>query len=115
MGERLAEMIALAVGQAEPLELDRLHFALDLLADRRDAGLAADFGDRAETARIARIARGGGAEIAVDLDEIDLEAAQIVERGRPGAEIVATGPDWPCRAPARFRRRCCSRASGRKD
>src|SRR6266446_242912 len=86
--QRAAEMIALRVRQSEQLELGRVRLVLDLLDDRGDAGFAAEAGDRAQQQRIARIAQRGEAEGAVDLHEVDLEAAQIVERVGAGAEIV---------------------------
>src|SRR5215831_2994382 len=88
VGMGLAEMVALGEGDADALEGARVLLVLDHLADRGDADLAAEARDRAEEKGVALVAHGRPPEAAVDLDEIDLEAAQVVERVGAGAEIV---------------------------
>src|SRR5262249_52092841 len=88
IGMGLAEIVALGEGDADALEGARVVLILDHLADRGDADLAAEAGDRAQQEGVALVAQGRPPEAAVDLDEIDLEAAQVVERVGAGAEIV---------------------------
>jgi hypothetical protein len=85
-----AEMIALRVVDSAIGDADCRRFVLDHFADRGDADLAAEASDRSHRFAIAPMPRRRLHERAIELDEIDADATQIVERVGASAEIVET-------------------------
>src|SRR5579863_806465 len=86
--QRLGEVKALRVIDADAPELIEHRLALDALGDGGDAERAADLADGLDHAAVDRIGGDVIDELAVDLEKIDRQRLQVHERRHPGAEII---------------------------
>ena len=85
---RAADEVALEIVDVPFAEQPARFGVLDPFRDRLDAEMARELGEGAHEEAIVERARDVLHEGAVDLDDVDAEAAQIAERGVSGAEIV---------------------------
>src|SRR6478672_5027775 len=90
---RTREQVALRQRTAERRQLVRLSFFLDAFGDHCHAEIAAEldhqFGDAAAAGGTGDL----GNEGAVDLQLVRLQALQIAERGKTGAEVIDRDAD----------------------
>ena len=91
-GRRAAERVALHELDAEVAQPARLLARLDALGDDGDVHRARHRDDRAQDVAVALVLGDAVDELAVDLDRLDREALDVVERRVAGAEVVEHQP-----------------------
>ena len=91
-GRGPAERVALHELDAEVAQPARLLAGLDALGDDRDVHRARHRHDRPQDVAVALVLGDAGDELAVDLDRVDREALDVVQRRMAGAEVVEHQP-----------------------
>ena len=92
-GRRSGEQVALAEVASELAQLRELPVGLDALGDGDEAERVGEAHEVGGDGRVLRVVLDALDEGQVDLDDVDREAAEVLERREPGAEVVERDAD----------------------